>query len=133
MAEGWARYLKSDTIDPYSAGIYPVGVSTRAMKVMAEKGVDISGQTSKHVDDLVGIDFDYVVTLCDSARQQCPVFSGATRRFHRGFEDPVAAVGTEEQIMAAFRKTRDAIERFVATLPDALHAGNGSQEGVGGK
>ncbi|UCG57440.1 MAG: arsenate reductase ArsC [Phycisphaerales bacterium] len=123
MAEGWARHLKSDSIEPYSAGTYPVGVSSRATKVMAEAGVDISEHTSKRVDDLVAIDFDYVVTLCDSAREHCPVFGGRTKQIHRGFEDPVAAVGSEEQIMRAFRKTRDAIKGFIATLPDGLRAG----------
>jgi len=76
MAEGWARHLKSDVIEAYSGGVWPVGVSSRAMQVMAEAGVDISSHTSDHVDDLMEIDFDYVITLCDNARERCPIFSG---------------------------------------------------------
>jgi arsenate reductase len=74
MAQGWARHLKDNVIDAYSAGIQPAGVSSRAVKAMAEVGIDISCQTSKHVDELAGIDFDYVVTLCDYAKEHCPVF-----------------------------------------------------------
>ncbi len=120
MAEGWARYLKSDVIDAYSAGIAPAGVSSRTTKVMAEAGVDISGQTSKHPDELTGMDFDYVVTLCDTAREYCPVFPGPVKFVHRSFEDPSLVIGTEQEIMTAFRRTRDAIRAFVETLPDGL-------------
>ncbi|MFQ6035550.1 MAG: arsenate reductase ArsC [Sedimentisphaerales bacterium] len=124
MAEGWTRHLKNDVIEAYSAGISPVGVSPKAIKVMAEAGVDISGQTSKHVDELSGIDFDYVVTLCDAVREQCPVFSGKARLIHRGFEDPTFVIGTEQEIMEAFRKTRDQIKAFIETLPESLEGKN---------
>jgi arsenate reductase len=117
IAEGWTKQLKSDTIDAYSAGIRPAGVSSKAIKVMAEAGVDISKQTSKHIADLDGIDFDYVVTLCDNAKQQCPVFADKAKLVHRAFEDPYFATGTEEQIMQVFRKTRDDIRAFVEKLP----------------
>jgi arsenate reductase len=120
MAEGWARYLKGDVIEAYSAGVWPVGVHPRAIRVMAEAGVDISDQTSKHVDEFLGTDFDFVVTLCDNARQQCPVFPGKAKLIHKAFEDPVAVAGSEEQIMHAFRKTRDDIKAFIETLPEAL-------------
>lgn len=120
MAEGWARHLKGDIIEPYSAGVWPVGVHPRTITVMAEAGVDISGQTSKHVDELMETDFDFVVTLCDNARQQCPVFPGRARVIHRSFEDPVAVFGSEEQIMYAFRKARDDIKAFIETLPESL-------------
>jgi len=120
MAEGWARHLKSDIIDAYSAGVCPVGVSSRAAKVMAEAGVDISSQTSKHIEDLPDIDFDYVITLCDNAKELCPVFPGKTKLFHRNFEDPSFAPGSEEQVLAAFRKTRDEIKEFIETLPETL-------------
>jgi arsenate reductase len=123
IAEGWTKQLKSDTIDAYSAGICPIGVSSRAIKVMAEAGVDISKQTSKHVDDLDGIDFDYVVTLCDNAKQQCPLFGGKARLVHRAFEDPYFATGTEERIMRVFRKMRDDIRAFVEKLPQVLKPG----------
>jgi arsenate reductase len=120
MAEGWARHLKSDVIDAFSAGIWPAGVSPRAIQVMAEAGVDISLQTSNHIDELLTIDFDYVITLCDNARDLCPVFSGKTRMVHRAFEDPTFVMGSTEAITAAFRQTRDLIRAFVETLPESL-------------
>ena len=120
MAEGWARHLKSDVIEAYSAGIRPIGVSSRTIKVMAEAGVDISGHTSKGVDELVGINFDYVVTVCDNARQQCPVFGGQTKHVHKSFDDPYFATGSEEEIMAVFRRVRDEIKAFVEKLPEIL-------------
>jgi arsenate reductase len=120
MAEGWARHLKGDIIEAYSAGVWPVGVHPRAIKAMAEVGVDISDQTSKHVDEFMGTDFDFVVTLCDNARQQCPVFPGKAKLVHKAIEDPVAVGGSEEQIKHAFRKTRDDIKAFIETLPESL-------------
>ncbi len=120
MAEGWARHLKSDVIDAYSAGIWPVGVNSRAIEVMAEAGVDISAQKSQHVDDFLGTDFDYVITLCGNAREQCPAFGGKARLVHVPFEDPTLAVGSPDQIMAAFRETREQIRAFIETLPESL-------------
>lgn len=120
MAEGWARHLKSDVIEAYSAGVWPVGVSSRAIQVMAEAGVDISSQTSDHVDDFKTIDFDYVITLCDNAREQCPVFSGKAKLIHKPFEDPTFVMGSTDAIIAAFRQTRDQIRAFVETLPESL-------------
>ena len=120
MAEGWAKHLKSDVIEAYSAGVWPVGVSSRAIQVMAEAGVDISSHTSNHVRDFREIDFDYVITLCDNARQQCPVFSGKTRLIHRAFEDPTFVMGSSDVIMAAFRKTRGQIRAFIETMPESL-------------
>jgi arsenate reductase (thioredoxin) len=120
MAEGWAKKLKSDSIEAYSAGVRPIGVSKRAIKVMAEAGVDISTHTSKHFNDLADIDFDYVVTLCDSAAQVCPVYPGKTKVIHRSFEDPYFAKGSNEEILSAFRKVRDQIRAFVETLPESL-------------
>jgi arsenate reductase (thioredoxin) len=117
MAEGWAKHLKADSIEPYSAGIKPIGVNPRAIKVMAEAGVDISDQTSKSIDELGGIIFDYVVTLCDNARQSCPIFPGKAKMIHRSFTDPYYAKGSEEQILAEFRKVRDEIKAYVETLP----------------
>jgi arsenate reductase len=120
MAEGWARHLKSDTIEAFSAGVMPAGVSTRAITVMNEAGVDISSHASKHVDDYMAIDFDYVITLCDHASEKCPVFGGKTRVIHRSFEDPTMALGSSEEVMATFRKIRDQIRQFVETLPESL-------------
>lgn len=120
MAEGWARHLKSDVIDAHSAGVWPAGVSSRAAKVMAEAGVDISSHKSQHIDDFSGIEFDYVITLCDNAKEKCPVFTGKTKLIHKPFHDPVMMMGTDDQIMAAFRQARDEIKAFVETLPESL-------------
>ncbi len=120
MAEGWAKALKSDVIEAFSAGIRPIGVSDRAAIAMAEAGVDISDQRSKHIDELRDIDFDYVITLCDNARQQCPVFSGKAKVIHRAFDDPYFASGSEEEVMAVFRRVRDEIKSFVEGMPDVL-------------
>jgi arsenate reductase len=124
MAEGWARHLKGDIIDAYSAGLMPTPVHPRAVKVMKEAGVDISKQKSKHICDLIGTDFDYVITVCDYARQQCPMIRSSARILHRGFEDPSFLEGTEDEIMAAFRKTRDEIKDLIINLADTLHLPN---------
>jgi len=120
IAEGWARHLKSDVIEAYSAGIRPIGVNPKTIEVMAEAGVDISDHTSKGIDDLSGINFDYVVTVCDNAREQCPIFPGRTRHVHKSFDDPYFATGSEEEILAVFRRVRDEIRAFIETLPDIL-------------
>jgi arsenate reductase len=88
---------------------------------MAESGVDISTHTSKHIDELCYIDFDYVITLCDNAAKNCPVFTGKAKVIHKPFEDPYFATGSEEQVMAEFRKARDKIKAFVKTIPDSLN------------
>ena len=124
MAEGWARHLKGDCIEAFSAGITPIGVSKMAIKVMAEAGVDISDHTSKHADDLLGIDFDYVITVCDYANQACPIFPRDVKMFHRRFDDPYFAEGTTDEILAEFRRVRDEIKAFVQTLPESLEENN---------
>ncbi len=120
IAEGWAKQLKSDVIEAHSAGVRPSGVNPWSIKVMAEAGVDISGHTSKHIDDLAGIDFDYVVTLCDNAKEQCPVLQSKTKMIHKAFEDPTLVMGSEEEVMAAFRRIRDEIKAFIETMPESL-------------
>lgn len=124
MAEGWAEHLKSDCIEAYSAGIRPIGVHPRAIDVMAEVGVDISGHTSDRVDDLGDIEFDYVITVCDYARQECPAYHGGTKMVHRRFDDPYFAEGGRDEIMAEFRRVRDEIRAFVETLPESLEVNN---------
>jgi arsenate reductase len=123
MAEGWARHLKGDVLEPYSAGIETHGLDPRAVRVMAEAGVDISGHRSKHLDDLAGVDFDYVVTVCDHAHESCPMFPGRTRLVHVGFDDPprlAKGEADEEAALAHYRRVRDAIGAFVETLPEGL-------------
>ncbi len=120
MAEGWARYLKGDCIEAFSAGVAPIGVSANAIKVMAEVGVDISGQTSDHVDDFLGIDFDYVISVCDHAKELCPVFPRDVKTVHKRFDDPYFAEGTTDEVLAEFGRVRDEIKAFVETLPEVL-------------
>ena len=123
MAEGWTRHLKADLIEAYSGGVSPHGVDPRAVKAMAEAGVDISGQTSKHVDTLEDMELDFVVTLCDNAQRSCPVFPAKTRVLHVGFPDPprlAADARTEEEAMAHYRDVLDEIRRFVEKLPELL-------------
>jgi arsenate reductase (thioredoxin) len=123
MAEGWARALKSDVVEPYSAGIETHGLNPLAVKVMAEAGVDISGHRSKHLDELKHVPFDYVVTVCDNANESCPVFPGKARRLHVGFDDPpklAKSARTEAEALAIYRRVRDEIKAFVQTLPQSL-------------
>ncbi len=127
MAEGWARRLKGDVIEPYSAGIEIHGLNPDAVKVMAEAGVDISGHRSKHLDELRNIAFDYVVTVCDSANESCPVFPGKVKRLHVSFDDPprlAKNARTAEEALGQYRRVRDEIRAFVERMPEALAAGS---------
>ncbi|HQQ10861.1 MAG TPA: arsenate reductase ArsC [Synergistales bacterium] len=121
MAEGWARELKSGVIEAWSAGTEPGVINPLAVKVMAEAGVDISAQKSKHVRELLHIPFDVVVTLCGDAQATCPVFVGdAGRVVHRGFDDPSQAEGSEEEVLNEFRRVRDEIKDLVEGIPGSL-------------
>ncbi len=123
MAEGWARRLKGDVIEPHSAGIEVHGLNPNAVKVMKEAGVDISSYRSKHLDELPDTTFDYVVTVCDQAEKNCPFFPGAVRRIHVGFDDPprlARNAKTEEEALSYYRCVRDQIRAFVEQLPDYL-------------
>ena len=123
MAEGWARALKSDRIEAFSAGIETHGLNPRAVQVMAEAGVDISGHRSKTVADLPTKEFDFVVTVCDHAHESCPLFPGKTKVVHVGFDDPprlAKDAKTEEEALAHYRRVRDEIKAFVETLPEEL-------------
>lgn len=121
MAEGWARSLGRDTIEPFSAGVRAKGLDARAVQVMSEVGVDIASHRSKHVEELRHVVFDIVVTVCDNARESCPVFPGATRVLHVGFDDPphlAKDAQTEEEALDHYRRVRDEIRSFVETLPE---------------
>lgn len=123
MAEGWARHLKSDVIEPYSAGIETHGLNSSAVKVMAEAGVNISSYRSKHVNELMDIDFDYVITVCGHAEEHCPVFPKPVKKLHRGFDDPpqlAKDAKTEEEALNHYRRVRDEIRDFILSLPEAL-------------
>jgi len=123
MAEGWARALKGDCVEAQSAGIGKHGMNPHAARVMAEAGVDISGQHSKTLAEIGPMEFDYVVTVCGHANENCPIFPGKTRMVHVGFEDPpklTAHLADGEEKLAVYRRVRDEIRRFVERLPEAL-------------
>jgi arsenate reductase len=129
MAEGWARHLKADAIEACSAGVEPSRLNPDAVRVMAEVGVDISGQRSKHVDELADRPIDCVVTVCDHARKSCPVFPGSAKVVHRAFDDPprlAKDAATEEERLAPYRRVRDEIREFVVSLPEALFHDEGA-------
>jgi arsenate reductase len=125
MAEGWLRKLGGDSFDVFSAGSKPAGyVHPLAIKAMDEVGVDISGHTSKSLEEFVGQPFDYVITVCDNAREACPAFPGAGNQLHWGFDDPAHAQGTDEEKMREFRRVRDEIQdRFRKFLPARMNHG----------
>jgi len=123
MAEGWARQLKADVIEPYSAGIEKHGMNPHAIKVMAEASVDITGHYSKTVAELGPVEFDYVVTVCGHANEYCPLFPGKATVVHVGFDDPPklsAGLPDGEAKLAIYRRVRDQIGKFVETLPVGL-------------
>lgn len=113
MAEGWLRQMAGDRAEVQSAGTKPAGLNPMAVAVMREAGIDISEQRSKHVDELAQQDFLFVITVCDSAREACPVFPGAFYQLHWSFDDPAAAAGTEAERLAVFRRVRDEIRSRV--------------------
>jgi len=116
IAEGWARYLKGEVMEVFSAGVSPATVNRRAIETMAEAGVDISGHRSRHVDEFEGIDFDYVVTVCDNAKERCPVFGGEAKMVHKSFDDPAFMEGTDEEVLNEFRRVRDEIRSFIKSF-----------------
>jgi arsenate reductase len=124
MGEGWARHLKSDQIEAYSAGTNPHGLNRVAVKVMIQEGVDISEHASKKISRLETIRFDYVVTVCDNAREACPVFSGDAKVVHKSFDDPpcmAKTAGSEEEAMGHYTRVRDEIRAFVESMPQSLY------------
>lgn len=123
MAEAWTRHLKGHEFAAYSAGVKPKGVDPRAIKAMAEVGIDISGHKSKSIDALGKLDFDYVVTVCDNARESCPFFPAKINLIHQGFDDPpklAEGAKDEETAMAHYRRVRDEIRAFVEKMPHSL-------------
>lgn len=112
MAEGWLKQYAGSDHEIYSAGLETHGLNPVAVEVMEEAGVDISNQESHHLDRYEGVSFDYVITVCDHAREQCPFYPAETIRIHAGFEDPAGATGSEEEKLMVFRKVRDEIKTF---------------------
>ncbi|MEI6424950.1 MAG: arsenate reductase ArsC [Lentisphaerota bacterium] len=123
MAEGWARHLKDDVLDVYSAGIETHGLNLKAVKVMAEAGVNISKHRSKNVEELKDIKFDYVVTVCGHANENCPFFPGNAKVLHVGFDDPpklAKSAMTEVEALDCYRRVRDEIRDFVENELDRI-------------
>ena len=123
MAEGWARALRGDAVEAYSAGVEPHGMNPRAVRVMREAGVDITGHRSKHVNELKDVPLDYVVTVCDHANETCPLFPGKTKVIHVGFDDPprlAKEARSDEEALGYYRRVRDEIRHFVEHLEDYI-------------
>lgn len=113
MAEGWLRHLYRDYYEAFSGGIKPGALDPLAVRVMKEVGIDISAQRSKNADLFLNENIDYVITVCDQAREVCPFFPGGRARLHQSFEDPSQSEGTKEEKLAAFRKVRDEIGEWI--------------------
>jgi arsenate reductase len=112
IAEGYLRKFAGGKAEIYSAGIETHGVNPKAIETMKEDGIDISHQTSNNVSEYSNIDFDFIITVCDNAKEQCPVFPSSAKKFHQNFIDPAKAIGTQEEIKEQFRKVRDEIKNY---------------------
>ncbi len=112
IAEGYLKHFAKDKAAVYSAGIETHGVNPKAIAVMKEDGIDISQHTSNNIDEYRNSNFDYVITVCDNAKERCPIFPSTARQFHYNFPDPAKATGTEEEIMQEFRKVRDEVKKY---------------------
>ena len=112
IAEGYLRYFAGDNAELYSAGIETHGVNPKAIEIMKEDGIDLSGHTSNNIDEYMNIDFDYVITVCDNAKENCPYFPTKAIKLHSNFPDPAKATGTEEHIMEQFRMVREMIRQY---------------------
>ncbi len=123
MAEGLLRHDAGERFEVASAGIKPSLVRPEAIVVMRELGIDISGHRSKNVDEFEGEQFDYVITVCDNARETCPVFFGKAQKLHRDFEDPAAANGSEQERLAVFRRVRDELRAYLRAFNDRVPQG----------
>ena len=119
MAEGLLRHDAGERFDVESAGTKPGSVRPEAIAAMRELGIDISGHRSKHVEEFEGQKFDYVITVCDNARESCPVFFGAATRLHHSFDDPAALNGSEEERLALFRRVRGELRAYLVEFAKA--------------
>ncbi len=116
MAEGYLRKFFGDGYNIFSAGVETHGVNPKAIAIMAEDGIDISSHTSNHIDEYGHIAFEFILTVCDHARERCPYFPSTARREHCNFPDPAKAIGTEDEVMKSFRTTRDLIKAYCENL-----------------
>ncbi|MBS7565670.1 arsenate reductase ArsC [Mucilaginibacter sp. SMC90] len=112
IAEGYLRYFAGDKATIYSAGIETHGVNPKAIEIMKRDGIDISGHTSNNVDEYADTPFDYVITVCDNAKENCPYFPTKAIKLHQNFPDPAKATGSDEQIMEQFREVREMIRKY---------------------
>lgn len=119
IAEAYLRYFAGDKADVFSAGIETHGVNTKAIATMKEDGIDISSHTSNHVDEYSHIDFDFVITVCDNAKERCPFFPTKAKKFHYNFPDPAKATGTDEEIREQFRQVREQIKAYCRKFVEA--------------
>ncbi|HTX39344.1 MAG TPA: arsenate reductase ArsC [Bryobacteraceae bacterium] len=125
MAEGLLRHDAGERFEVFSAGTRPSRVRPEAIAAMREVGIDISGQRSKSVDEFAAQSFDYVLTVCDNARESCPIFPGHGVRLHRSFDDPAAVQGSDEERLAEFRRVRDELREYLAGFPGIVDAARG--------
>jgi arsenate reductase (thioredoxin) len=112
MAEGYLKHFAGEKAQVYSAGVETHGVNPMAIQIMKEGGIDISRHTSNHINEYRDIDFDYVITVCDNAKERCPFFPSSAEKFHQNFPDPAKARGTEDEIISQFRMVRDMIKDY---------------------
>lgn len=112
IAEGYLQYFAGDKAEVYSAGVETHGVNPKAIQVMKKDGIDISHHTSNNVNEYMHVDFDFVITVCDNAKERCPYFPSKAKKFHYNFPDPAKATGTEVEVMNEFRKVRDMIKNY---------------------
>jgi arsenate reductase len=120
MADGYLKYFSGEKADVYSAGVETHGVNPRAIATMKEDGIDISNHTSNHIDEYRNIEFDFVITVCDNAKERCPYFPAKAKKFHYNFPDPAKATGTEEEINQQFRQVRQQIKDYCKRLEGNL-------------
>jgi arsenate reductase len=114
IAHGYLQQFAGNKAQVYSAGVEVHGVNPKAVKVMANDGIDISSHTSNNVDEYMDIPFDYIITVCDNAKENCPYFPSKAQRFHQNFPDPAKATGTEQEVMEEFKRVRDMIKVYAA-------------------
>jgi arsenate reductase len=114
IAHGYLQQFAGNKAQVYSAGVEVHGVNPKAVKIMADDGVDISSHTSNNVDEYMDIPFDYIITVCDNAKENCPYFPSKAQRFHQNFPDPAKATGTEQEVMEEFKRVRDVIKVYAA-------------------
>ncbi|RHX86007.1 arsenate reductase ArsC [Leptospira stimsonii] len=130
IAEGWLRHFAGDRAKIFSAGIETHGVNPRAVQTMKEVGIDIGNHTSNHINEYKDIEFDYILTVCDHAKENCPYFPSKALRFHHNFPDPAKAKGSEEEVLGEFRKVREMIRVYCQDWIEELNLGSVTSDGI---